>query len=263
MNERRDEQRAGATPEGQASPGIGAERGAAASGGASDAPTAGAVPSLPTRLLQSIVAPSKMAATVAEHPRWIGAMLVAAALLSLSLALIPVEVMQEMQRRVMIQSGREVPEISEAAQNVVRVISIVAPAVVFVVMSFIGAGITTFIFAFVLGDEGTYRQYLAVFVHAAVIPTLAAVLLAPMRIAAEDPQLTINVSTFLFFLPEGYVSNVFQAMDVTQIWAALVTAQGVHAIDRRRSFRSAAVIELGLVVVVSLIGGWFLTRQGL
>jgi hypothetical protein len=221
------------------------------------------VTSLPVRLLQTIASPSKMTATVAEHPRWIGAMLVAAVLLSLSLALIPVEVMQEMQRRVMIQSGREVQEIPERAQNVVRVISIVAPAIAFIVMAFIGAGITTFIFAFVLGDEGTYRQYLAVGVHAAVIPTLASVFLAPMRIAAENPQLTINLGTFLPFLPDGYLANVLQAMDVTQIWAALVTALGVHAIDRRRSFASAATIQLGLVVVIALIGGWFLTRQGL
>ena len=172
-------------------------------------------------------------------------------------------VMQEMQRRIMIQSGREVQEIPEAAQRVVRIVTIVAPAVAFIVMAFIGAAITTFIFSFVLGDEGTYKQYLAVGVHAAVIPTLAAVLLSPMRIAAENPQLTINLGTFLVFLPEGYVSNVFQAMDVTQIWAALVTALGIHAIDRRRSFGSAAAIQLGLVVVVALIGGWFLTRQGL
>ena len=223
----------------------------------------GPVPSLPTRLLQTIVSPSKMAATVAEHPRWIGAMLVAAALLSLSLALIPVEVMQEMQRRMVIQSGRQVQEIPEAAQNVVRIVTIVAPAIAFIVMAFIGAAITTFIFAFVLGDEGTYKQYLAVGVHAAVVPTLAAVLLAPMRIAAENPQLTINLGTFLPFLPDGYLANVFQAMDVTQIWAALITALGIHAIDRRRSFASAAVIQMGLVLVVALIAGYFLTRQGL
>ncbi|MGD8287403.1 MAG: hypothetical protein PVJ80_12880 [Gemmatimonadota bacterium] len=233
------------------------------SGGPRGAAATRPVPLLPTRLLQAIVSPSKMAATVAEHPRWIGAMLVGAVLLSLSLALIPMEVMQEMQRRMMIQSGREVQEIPEAAQNIVRVVTIVAPAIAFIVMAFIGAGITTFIFAFVLGDEGTYRQYLAVGVHAAVIPTLASVLLAPMRVAAENPQLTINVGTFLPFLPNGYLANVFQAMDVTQIWAALVTALGIHAIDRRRSFGSAAAIQLGIVVVVALVAGYFLTRQGL
>jgi hypothetical protein len=224
--------------------------------------TSGRVPSLPVRLVQTFVSPGKMAATVAEHPRWIGAMLVGAVLLSLSLALIPVEVMEEMQRRIMIQSGRPVQEMPEGARRIVRTITIIAPAVAFIVFSFIGAGITTFIFAFVLGDEGSYKQYLAVGVHSAVIPALAGVALAPMRIAAEDPQLTINLSTFLVFLPDSYLLYVLRAVDVTQIWASLVAAMGIHAIDRRRTFASAATIQLGIVFVIALIAGYFLWRQG-
>ena len=84
-----------------------------------------------------------------------------------------------------------------------------------------------------------------------------------MKVAAEDPQLTINLGTFLFFLGDGYVSNVFQALDVTQIWASVVTAMGIHAIDRNRSFASAATIQLGILFVLALIGGWFLTRAGM
>lgn len=220
------------------------------------------VPALPTRLFQAIVSPGRMATTLAEHPRWVGAMLVGAALLALSVALIPLEVLQEMQRRAVIARGGTMQEIPESAQNIIRTVSIVAPAVAFFVFAFVGAGVTTFIFAFVLGDEGRYRQYLAVGVHAAVIPTAAAVLLAPMRIAAQDPQLTINLSTFLFFLPQGYLSNVFQALDLTQIWSSLVVAQGIHAIDRRRSFVSAATIQLGILLIIALVAGWFLTRQG-
>lgn len=220
------------------------------------------VASLPVRVFQAFVSPGRMVATVAEHPRWVGAMLLGAALLSLSLALIPIEVMEEMQRRIMIQSGRPVQEIPESARTIVRTITIVAPAVAFIVFAFIGAAVTTFIFAFVLGDEGTFKQYLAVGVHAAIIPTFAAVLLTPMRIAAEDPQLTINLSTFLVFLPDGYLLSVFQALDVTQIWSSLVTAMGIHAIDRRRTFASAATIQLGMLLVIALIAGWFLARQG-
>lgn len=220
------------------------------------------VPPLPVRLLHTIVSPGRMATTVAEHPRWIGALVVSALLLSLSVALIPLEILEEMQRRVMIQNDQPAQAIPEAARNIVRVVSIVAPAVVFTIFAFIGAGITTFIFAFVLGDEGKYKQYLAVGVHAAFIPTLGAILLTPMRIAAEDPQLTINLSTFLVFLPDGFVLNVFRAMDVTQIWSSLVAALGIHAIDRRRSFGSAAAIQLGILLVIALIAGYFLTRQG-
>jgi hypothetical protein len=220
-------------------------------------------PPLLTRLVQAFVSPGKLGDTLAEHPRWIGAMIVGAALLSLSVALIPLDVLAESQRRAVIASGGQMQQIPESARTLVRTISIVAPAVAFLVFAFIGAGVTTFIFAFVLGDEGTYKQYLAVGVHAAVIPTLTAVLLTPMRITAENPQLTINLSTFLFFLPEGYVANIFQAMDLSQIWASLVTAQGIHAIDKKRSFASAAAIQLGILFVIALIAAWFLSRAGM
>jgi len=100
-------------------------------------------------------------------------------------------------------------------------------------------------------------------VHAAVIPGLVGLLLIPMRIAASDMQLTINVGTFLPFLPDGFWYNFFRAMDLSQIWSSLVTAAGIHAIDRRRSFGSAAAILLGMLVALAALAGWFLTRQGL
>ena len=111
-------------------------------------------PSLPTRLAQAFFSPGKLGDTLAEHPRWIGAMLVGAALLSLSIALIPLDVLEESQRRAVIASGGQMQPIPESARTIVRTISIVAPAVAFAVFAFIGAGVTTFIFAFVLGDEG-------------------------------------------------------------------------------------------------------------
>jgi hypothetical protein len=220
-------------------------------------------PSLPRRLFDAFVSPAKMGSAVAANPKWLGAMLVCAGLLALSVALLPYELFEEMQRRMTIQSGRPVQEMPENARNIIRIVSIAGAGIGFVIFSFIGAAVTTFVFAFVLGDEGKYRQYLAVGVHAAVIPTVAALLLIPMRIAAGDPQLTINLSTFLVFLPDGFVSNVFRALDVSRIWSSLVAAQGIHAIDRRRSFGSAAAIQLGILLVIAFIAGWILTRQGL
>ena len=218
---------------------------------------------LPARLVDAIVSPGRMARTVADNPKWLGAMLVCAVLAALAIGLLPTELFTEMQRRMAIQAGRPVQEIPENAQRFIRIFSIGGASLGFIIMSFIGAAITTFIFAFVLGDEGKYTQYLAVGVHAAVIPMLVALLLIPMRIASGDVQLTINVGTFLPFLPDGYVSNVLRAMDLSQIWSSLVAAMGIHAIDRRRSFVSAASIQLGILLVIALAAGWFLTRQGL
>lgn len=218
-------------------------------------------PPLPRRLLDAFVSPGKMGTAVAANPRWLGAMLVCAALLAVSIAVLPWELFEEMQRRVIVESGRPLPELSENVRTAMRIGSVVGGSVAFVIFSFVGAGVSTFIYAFVLGDEGTYRQYLAVGVHAAVIPTVAALLLAPLRIAAGDPQLTVNIATFMPFLSEGYLLGVLTALDFSRIWSAVVAAMGIHAIDRRRSVASAATIQLGILFIVALVAGWFLAQQ--
>jgi hypothetical protein len=218
---------------------------------------------LAQRLLDTIVSPGRMARTVADNPKWAGALLVCVVLVVLSVALLPYELFEAMQRRMMIQRGGPVQELPENARTIIRVLSIVGGGVGFTLVAFVGAAVTTFVYAFVLGDEGTYRQYLAVGVHAAIIPALAALMLVPMRIAAGDPQTTISVATFLSFLPRGLLYNILRAADVSQMWATLVVAQGVHAVDRRRSVRSAVAIQLCLFAARATLVGWVLARQGL
>jgi hypothetical protein len=220
------------------------------------------IPSLPRRLIDAVVSPGRMATAVAANPRWLGAMLGCAVLLALSIAVLPWELFEEMQRRMMLERGGPAPDVPENVRTALRIGSIVGGGLAFVILSFFGAAVSTFIYAFVLGDEGKYRQYLAIGVHAAVIPTLVALLLAPLRIAAGDPQLTVNLATFMPFLPEGYLLGVLTALDFSQIWSSFVVAQGVHAIDRRRSVGSALTIQLGILLVIALITGWFLARQG-
>ena len=74
-------------------------------------------------------------------------------------------------------------------------------------------------------------------------------LITPLRISTGDAQLTLNLASFLFFLEDGYVLNVFRMLDITQIWSTLVIAQGAHAIDSRRSFGSAAAILLTITLL--------------
>ena len=127
-----------------------------------------------------------------------------------------------------------------------------------VLMTFFSAGLYALIFAFVLGDQGKYRQYLAITAHAVFIPALVGLFLTPLRISTENPQFTLNLGSFFFFLPSGYLLGVLTAMDLTQIWSSLVVAQGARAIDNRRSFASAAAILIAIVFVFALIFGRFI-----
>jgi hypothetical protein len=215
-------------------------------------------PGLPRRLLDTFFSPSRMGRTVAEDPRWIGALLVALALIALSSALLPAELFVQVQRRAALAQGVSTPPMTDETLRIIRIVSIVGGPAAVAILTFVFSGLYTFVFAFVLGDEGRYRQYLALTAHAAFIPALLSLPLVPLRIETGDPQFGLNLASFLFFLEPGYVLNVFRMLDLTQLWATVVTALGVHEIDRRRGFASAFVILLCFVLAVALIFARFL-----
>lgn len=216
------------------------------------------LPPLPTRLFQVFVSPGRLMERLAETPRWAGPMLISAALIALSVALIPPEIMLEAQRMAAMERGADFPEIGDEALRFMRIAFPVGSAAATVVLSFFFAGVYTLIFAFLLGDEGRYAQYLAAVTHAWFIAALLGLAVTPLRIATEDPQYTLNLASFFFFLPDGYLLNVLRALDLTQIWSTLVIAQGAHAIDGRRSFKSAAMILLGILLATALVVGRFM-----
>ena len=211
------------------------------------------LPALPARLVAVFFSPGRLMDELVLDPRWIGALLAGAALVGLSVALIPVDVFMEMNRQAALERGAEFPEMTDRALEMMRVVIPLGSVVSTLAFTAVFTGVYTIIFAFVLGDEGRFRQYLAVVSHAYFIPLLFGLLVTPLRISTGDPQFTLNLASFFVFLPDGYVLNVLRVFDLTQIWSTLVIAQGVHAIDRRRSFSSAATILLVLFCGTALI----------
>jgi hypothetical protein len=196
---------------------------------------------------------------LAQKPKWIGAMLVTMALIGLGMALIPAELFLEAQREAALQRGLAPPAITERAIAIMGIVIPMTATLFTGIMMAVFAGVYFVVFAFVLGDEGRYVQYLAAVTHAWFIAGLIGLALTPLKISTGDPQFTLNLASFFFFLPDGYVLNVFRALDLTQIWSTLVIAQGAHAIDRRRSFSSAAAILLVILLAVALVAARFMT----
>lgn len=211
------------------------------------------LPSLPRRLTDVLVSPGRLVEQLATDPRWLGALLVSAALVALQMGLIPAEVFAESQRQAALDAGRELPELSAAVSRAIRIATPVVTALSTIVFCFLFAGVYALVFSFILGDDGGYRQYLAMVTHAWFIPALVGLFLTPLRISTGDPQLSLNLASFMLFLPDGYLLQVLRFMDLTQIWSSLVVAQGAHAIDRSRSFASAAVILLAILLAVALV----------
>jgi hypothetical protein len=208
---------------------------------------------LPQRLLMVFTAPGRLMEHLAENPRWAGALVVTTAVVLVSVVLLPVDLILEANRQAAMERGADMPEFGERAAQMMRIVVPVGSMVGSLFFTLAFTSVCTFVFVFVLGDEGRFVQYLAAISHAYFIPALFGLLVTPLRISTGDPQFTLNLASFFVFLDDGYLLNVLRVFDLTQIWSLLVIAQGAHTIDRRRSFASAASILLGLFFLIALV----------
>jgi hypothetical protein len=218
----------------------------------SGAATTDAAPSFPTRVGWVLYAPGRLGEALARHPVWAAALVTGAALVFLQTYLIPGEVWDTFMRAQAVQAGRELPE-GFSMGGVTRAFTLGVGTLFFAGLQFVFAGLVTFIFSFVYGDEGSYKQYLSVTAHAWLIPALVGLCLVPLRISQQNPQFTLNLASFFYFLPEGYPLRVLTMLDLSQLWAWVVVALGTHAIDSRRPVGSAVAVLLGLSVALAMV----------
>lgn len=206
----------------------------------------------PMRVVEVFFSPGKLTAALAEHPVWAAALVFGIALMLAQTLLIPADVWQTMVREQMIAQGQD-PNAFKGGGTMFRLFGLAGALIGYPLMVLITAGLTTLVFAFVLGDEGRFRQYLAVTTHALLITLVVGMALLPLKIIQQDPRLTLNLGTFLVFLKKGYVYRWAKMMDLSNVWAWLVIAQGVVAIDKRRTFRSAAMIVLVMFLIFTAL----------
>lgn len=223
--------------------------------GAEGGQTAGVgLRAFPVRVAQVFFSPGALTESLARNPAWAAAVLLGAVLVVAQIALIPPDVWDAMFREVMLRRGQAMPKGFNAGGTLMRVSTLGFGTLGYFLMTFLFAGLVTLVFAFVMGDEGRYGQYLAVVGHAWLIPTIVGLLLVPVKILQQDPQLTLNVGTFMYFLPEGgYLARAAKMLDLSQAWAWLVVAQGAHAIEPRRSFESGAIVLMVVFVIVAML----------
>ena len=219
------------------------------------------IDALPVRLLNVFISPGRVMNQLAERPAWLGVLMLTTLISAITAALIPPELIYETLRQQLIEQGVSVEDFGEAQLNVLRYGRIPGAVVGTLLLQFGIAALYSVIFTFVLGDDGRYSQYLAAVSHGWFIPVLIGVLLLPLVIQTENLELRLTVDVFIagFFEP-GFVRNVAKLLDLTVIWSILVIAQGAHAIDRRRSFASAAAIMLTIFFVYAIGVGLLQTR---
>ena len=209
---------------------------------------------LPARLVRTLVAPGALAEELRREPRWLGPLLLGGVLVAAATALIPAEFWADMLRRQMLASSRPLPEgfDPEAMGRLQRTVGLVTGAVFWFLWAFAAAGVVTFLFGFVLGDDGRYVHYLSVVAHAFVIPALGALLTVPLRRAAGDPTLSLNLGLFVP-LEDGYLAAFLGMLEIFFLWAWVVVGIGAARIDPRRGSGSALVLVLAVALVVAAL----------
>jgi hypothetical protein len=115
------------------------------------------------------------------------------------------------------------------------------------------AGVVTLFFAFLLGHEGTYRQYLAVVAHAHLVSATSVVLLVPLRIVGEDAQVLLSVGSFAVFLESGYLLRFLSFIDLFGLWVWTLVGLGVARIGRKESWAAGAVTVLMIPITIAAV----------
>jgi hypothetical protein len=213
--------------------------------------------SLAARLTRVFFSPGDVFERLREEPSWFGALAVGALLVVLSLALIPAEIWVQAMRERAAEQGAELPSLMASAGPLFRLAGIASGVVFWFAWAFLLAGIVTVAFAFFLGDDGRYAQYLAVVSHALVISAFGAVLLGPLRIYRGDPSFTLNLGTFFPFLGEGYAFRVLKLLDLFGLWGYAVIAVGVTKIDPRRGIAAALTFSWAFALAFAMVFGVF------
>jgi len=188
---------------------------------------------------------------LAARPVWLAAFALGCAFLSLATWLIPIEVYQDSFRAMALETGREMPE---GAAGMARMFGVVGAPIIWAITLLLYTAAAHVTFAFVFGDEGQFKQYLAAASHSLLIPALGGLFLVPLKIISGDLRMTISVGSMLGgMLEPGYLLNFLRGVDLFVVLGMVVLAIGAHKIDSRRSWESAFMALLSFTVLLAAV----------
>ena len=213
-----------------------------------------APPGLLRRYFRVFYSPDLLFQGLRSRPAWAGAMFLGACLAASGTLLLPPELTLATIREQMLAQGQPVPPAFTNQVGWVRFAFAAAPFIFWGVLMAIFAGLVMVFFAFLLGHEGTYKQYLAVVVHAHLISATSTVLLLPLRIIGEDAQLLLSLGSFAVFLDDGYMLRLLSFLDLFGLWAWTLVGLGAARIGRKESWWFGTVVVLMIpITMASLI----------
>ena len=224
------------------------------------------------RFIGIITSPKATFQQVVAHPRWFGMLVLTTLLITLCTAGPQFtesgrQAALDQQVRTMENFGMkitdEVYSQMEARSRFGGYITVVtmlifAPVTVLIITVILWA-----IFNVAMGGDATYKQALAVVVHAGVISTLAQLFTAPLNYARGTLGSATNLGVLLPMIDEkSFLGRLAGTIDLFMVWYVVVLAMGLAVLYRRRTqpiaialFVVYAVIALGAAAIMSRFGG--------
>ena len=227
---------------------------------ASATPTAEAAPKgLGSRVFGVFFSPRATYASVAAHPRWLGALLVTCVILAGGYGtLLSTEVGKKAaldQQTQLIESfgvklNDQAYDRMEAGIDRAKYTTPIGQFIGLPIVLAVVAGILLGIFNALLGGDAKYKQVFAILAHSSVITALQTLFVIPLDYVRESLSSPTSLLAIMPFIDEGtFIGRLFSTIDLFQLWATLSIAIGLGVLYKRRT----APIAIGLYVFMFLI----------
>lgn len=224
----------------------------------SPTPTTSAPASLASRLIGVLFSPAQAYASVAAHPRALGALTVVVLIVGLTqgaffATAVGQEVLLDQQVRTLESFGVTITDQMytgmEAGLSRAPYTTAVSQAVFLPATATIIAGVLMGLFSLLMGGAATFRQVYAIVAHSGAIIALQSIFSIPLSYA-RGAFAGANLAVFVPMLEENsFVVRFLGAVDLFVIWWAISLAIGIGVLYRRR----AGGIATGLVGVYVLL----------
>jgi len=217
--------------------------------------------SLPARAIGVLTSPRDTYASIAAHPRWLGALaLVVVLFMACVSAFLSTDVGKDAlldQQTRQAESFRGRPLSDEEYARLQKVlpyspyVSAAAQLVTLPLAASVVAGIAFAVFTALLGGDGTFKQTFAVVAHSGMVLALAQLFTMPLNYARETMSSATNLGVFAPFLDDAsFGARVLGSIDLFVIWWAISLAIGLGVLYKKRT----GPIAMSVIAVYVTIG---------
>lgn len=212
-----------------------------------------------SRFVGIITAPRATFASVVAHPKWLGMYLLTATIIAFGAAL-PMtteagkQAALDQQVSSMESLGFQVSDqMYEEMRKRMSLAAYQTGGSIFIfgiVVSLVVAGILWAIFNAAMGGEATYKQILAVLIHAGVISALGQLFTGPINYFRGAVTSATSLGALLPMLDDqSFIGKLAGMLDIFVVWWLLVIAIGLGVLYRRKT-QPIAITLFGIYAVI-------------